>query len=457
MGCWQREYVPRALRGSKPRIALHTICMVCTNACVCAVLQVYRINSTADTFSLVRTFRHSSTGGHNRRHNLTTSSTDIKCHPHWNQRFLAATSAANGAVSLWAVRPEGGASSAHGGGQRGSCHRHTQSASRVAWNGSALFPDVLASCSKDHSVRIWDAANLHSKGDCALTINVGEPVSDIAWDPYRPHYITAASEGGRIRVFDIRHIPQQRGGGRGAPPMALSPYAPDTSLPEVSPAVARISSAHSGLIYGLAWHPCVPGVMASCGRDRAIKLWGMWGEARTAAQDGTPMHLSSRLLSVPSRPAAATAAGGASQPAEMSAIRCSHSVRRVAWRPGIHRECMHISCCIIRIVFALVFFVPLCRPHCLKPRRLPAGACMGHHPATPACSNLRFRLQARRCRFAVVWTPRGSRGASHPHPSLRRGQGGGVSGPAACGPARTCSGCGTRRSAQGAPRAAWRR
>ena len=289
----------------------------------------------------MRTFRHSTTGGHNRRHNLNTSSTDIKCHPHWNQRFVAATSAANGAVSLWAVRPEGGASSAHGGGPRGTCQRHTQSASRVAWNGSALFPDVLASCSKDHSVRIWDAGNLHSKGSSALTINVGEPVSDIAWDPYRPHSITAASEGGRIRVFDIRNIPQHSGAGshssRGAPPLALGPYAPDSSLPVLSPTVAKISSAHSGLIYGLAWHPCVPGVLASCGRDRAIKMWGMWGEARTAAQTGTPMHLSSRLLSLPVLPSS-VASAASTQPAEMGSIRCSHSVRRVAWRPGIHRE-----------------------------------------------------------------------------------------------------------------------
>jgi hypothetical protein len=74
-----------------------------------------------------------------------------------------------------------------------------------------------------------------------------DAVRDVAFDPFRPLSFASAWEDGSLQVWDVRSV-----------------HAP----------VHRFT-AHAGLVMCLHWHPTRPGILASGGRDRLLKIWSI--------------------------------------------------------------------------------------------------------------------------------------------------------------------------------------
>lgn len=179
----------------------------------------------------------------------------------------------------------------------------------VDWHPSK---GLLASGSKDHSVKFWDPRS----GRCLTTINASKNiVSRAIFEPTRGLYLATSGKDSIIRIFDIRmmrdvfilrghendvtslawhpihHNLISSGGHGGAmhhylldeqnlPPnmsATLSPY--DSPSPETATA-QTIYPAHSvlhaheptGPIWSLAWHP-LGHILASGSNDRITRFW----------------------------------------------------------------------------------------------------------------------------------------------------------------------------------------
>lgn len=219
---------------------------------------------------------------------------------------------------LWSVDPGSGS----GKMLSVSTDKHPLQATKVAWRGGAQAPHILASGGKKGLVKIWDTRHF---GSASMNISTVREVQDLQFDPYREHQLVAGTDGGRVLVFDLRMQSRQ----------ARSEF---EGGPSLSSRAVNDFCAHNGSLYSLAWHPCVPGVLATSGRDYQVKVWGMWGQAQSEGS----VHLSWDALtpedtgSGPGQPRAGR------EPRLISSVKVSVPVSRVAWRPGVHH---HLATC----------------------------------------------------------------------------------------------------------------
>lgn len=103
---------------------------------------------------------------------------------------------------------------------------------------------MLATGGLDRTLHVKDARAAGAAG-CVMSV----PSSDLeclAWDPHTPSRLFASTDDGSLLVFDVR-----------------SPQAPLSHVPR----------AHSKTLSSLAFSPMAPGLLATAGLDKAVKIW----------------------------------------------------------------------------------------------------------------------------------------------------------------------------------------
>lgn len=80
-----------------------------------------------------------------------------------------------------------------------NCKGHKEAVYSIAWHPLPKHPDVLASCSWDKTVRLWEA----SKGRCLHTIEGFGQLLNIQWSP-NGKFITVSDEEGTLTIIDLK-------------------------------------------------------------------------------------------------------------------------------------------------------------------------------------------------------------------------------------------------------------
>ncbi|KAK9827830.1 hypothetical protein WJX74_004397 [Apatococcus lobatus] len=88
-------------------------------------------------------------------------------------------------------------STAHNSGYLHTYLGHHMSVYSVRWN--RLHPRFFLSCGADWTVRLWDSR----RAQPVLVFDLGSPVGDVAWSPHAATTFAAATEEGKVHVFDI--------------------------------------------------------------------------------------------------------------------------------------------------------------------------------------------------------------------------------------------------------------
>jgi len=115
----------------------------------------------------------------------------------WNnflENIIASTTLLNSNVLVWDVVQIGVANSFQKIGS------HSQLINRINW--SHHNPDLLASCSQDGFIKIWDR---NAKSDRpVINMDHKEKIRDCQFSPFNEHYILASYVSGAVKLWDTR-------------------------------------------------------------------------------------------------------------------------------------------------------------------------------------------------------------------------------------------------------------
>jgi periodic tryptophan protein 1 len=172
------------------------------------------------------------------------SHTDAVMALSWNpiHKQVIASGSADGTVKLWDVTKAG---SGDAKCNAGTFSHHKDKVQSVAWNPKE--GTLLASGSYDRTVALVDARSDGKTSNVKL-VRIAADCEALAWDPFRPEYLTVASEDGTISCWDVRKF--------------------ETSTPIWS----FVASEYGG-VTDLSYNAQVPGMMVTCSIDKSVTLW----------------------------------------------------------------------------------------------------------------------------------------------------------------------------------------
>lgn len=169
----------------------------------------------------------------NKNLNLTYSSNAIAW-SHIDTNILA-TSATNGAVSIWDINKFGRNK------QQNVYHDHDRTTHAVTFHQTD--PTLLLSASQDSTLKLFD---LRERSSCVSTFTSTESVRDVKFNPFNCNTFSSVCENGTVARWDIRRAEK----------------------------FVQQFTAHSGPIYCLDYHPTQQW-LATGSRDKLIKVWNM--------------------------------------------------------------------------------------------------------------------------------------------------------------------------------------
>ncbi|KFM61293.1 Glutamate-rich WD repeat-containing protein 1, partial [Stegodyphus mimosarum] len=146
---------------------------------------------------------------------------------------------------------------------------HTASVEDLEW--SPIDVNVIASCSVDKTIRIWDIRAPSNKS-CMLTQHNAHDsdVNVISWDK-TGNFILSGGDDGKLRVWDLRMFPE-------GDPICTFKY-------------------HTAPITSVEWHPTDHSVFAASGADDQLTQWDLAVERDDIQEE--EKELSPEILALP--------------------------------------------------------------------------------------------------------------------------------------------------------------
>jgi ribosome assembly protein RRB1 len=172
---------------------------------------------------------------------------------------------------------------------------HTSSVEDLQWSPSE--PTVFASCSADHSIRIWDVRVKSRRSAVAIDEAHSQDVNVISWNRGTQYLLLSGGDDGALKVWDMRSFKSQS-----------------------KPTPVADMHWHRGPISSVEWHPEEDSIFAASGRDDQVTLWDLAVE-RDEDED---------LSQVPKGPYG--------EPVPSQLLFCHHGasdIKEVHWHPQI--------------------------------------------------------------------------------------------------------------------------
>ncbi|KAG7362947.1 WD-40 repeat-containing protein [Nitzschia inconspicua] len=181
------------------------------------------------------------------------SHTDAVMSLSWNKvhRQVIASGSADFTVKLWDVT-QANSNQANATTMK----HHKGKVQSVLWHPQE--GTLLATGSYDRTVALVDARN----SDNVKRVKLPADCEALAWDPFNPQFLTAASEDGTVTCWDVRKFSDK------------------------TPLWSMVANEYGG-VSDLSYNHHVPGMLATCSVDKTVTLWDTY-DAEQKLSNGPP-------------------------------------------------------------------------------------------------------------------------------------------------------------------------